>query len=230
MQNLFDDIYTKSAWSHEGDGSGEGSSLEFTENTRYMLGNIIEKLHVQSLLDFPCGSCLWMAQFLSTLKRPISYVGVDVSSIAVERAKTNLARIDTCQVNILHGDLLTHKHDKPVDLVMCRDALQHLSISNVYKALENLASIDAKWYLIGSYTGGINKNIPNGHYFNIDLMTTPFNLKPFKIYCEDHPDSDMDLPKHLYLYSKDSFTRQVYTMKKNMPFINNVVFEDMRSV
>jgi hypothetical protein len=45
------------------------------------------------------------------------------------------------------------------DLLFSRDALQHLNMGLVLNALENIARTKAKYFLVGSYKEGVNKNI-----------------------------------------------------------------------
>ena len=53
-----------------------------------------------------------------------------------------------------------------IDLLLCRDTLQHLSLASCYSLLRNLSNANSKYYLIGSYVTGQNVAIREGEYFS----------------------------------------------------------------
>ena len=74
--------------------------------------------------------------------------------------------------------------------IFSRDALQHLSTPIIIDALENFAASEATYLIVGSYTGGPNKNIFVGDYFPIDILLPPFNLPPpVDFLAEETPDA-----------------------------------------
>jgi hypothetical protein len=85
-----------------------------------------------------------------------------------------------------------------VDLILCRDALQHLTHSQVWQVLRVFQRANPMFLLIGAYLNQSNKDIETGDFDFIDMMVAPFNLQPKSIYCEENTDQD----KHLFLYTQ----------------------------
>lgn len=64
----------------------------------------------------------------------------------------------------------------PCDAVLCRDALQHLSLFDCYKALRNFAKAGARVLFASSHRGYANRDIDSGDWFAINLEAPPFAL------------------------------------------------------
>jgi SAM-dependent methyltransferase len=209
LQKIFDDVYATQKWGKNGHGSGSGSEPDFTQPLRTLLLRFIKIHNVKTILDCPCGSGKWVNVFLEELKAhdiQIKYHGIDIAEHAVKTSKALLEHHkDYHEIVIEYGDMTNASMPQGYDLVLCRDALQHLSYINIKAAIKNLAMCDAKWYLIGSYWPGGNKNIRDGEYFSINLALAPFNLLPLKVYSEEH--DEREAPKHLFLYKPDILRR-----------------------
>jgi hypothetical protein len=196
--NRFENFYEWGVWGTEGDGSGDGSSIPFTKHLVGLLTSICKTHNFKQILDLPCGAGLWQTNWIKAMP-DISYVGVDVSKIAVDRFQE---RINTNKLNakVLVGDLtktISNYYNEP-DLVLCRDALQHLPLISIIDILQNIAALEPKMLLVGSYLNGKNRQIEIGSYFSIDLAKAPFNMVPDWILPELH---DGQLKKYLYVYS-----------------------------
>jgi hypothetical protein len=216
MQNIFKSIYQRSYWGGAGDGSGGGSEPSNTTHTRERLTSFIQEHELYSIIDAPCGACKWTSVWLHELadrKVKLNYYGIDICDIAIQRASNNLEPLRKYhEINLVCDEVGTFdKYPKHSDLVICRDALQHLSMRVIYSILEKFASIDARWYIIGSYplSNKANINITNGDYFDIDLQKAPFNMRPDVIIDEMHGD------KNLYVFSNASFKAQIVELQKN---------------
>lgn len=207
----FELIYLNKVWGTAGDGSGEGSDPIFAEGLINSLISIIQHLKVTNMLDAPCGAAAWVPRLLQNLPADFKYSGVDISETAVRRAQDNLKN-STQSTSLCVCDLTTCVVEGEYDMLLCRDALQHMSYKDIAAAIGNLQRINTKWYIMGSYLHGENKNIETGHNnFLINLMDPPFNMKPDMIIAELHPSTYYH--KHLYVYSKDTFNQHklVYT-------------------
>ena len=211
MAKVFEGIYGSTGWGSDGDGSGSGSSESFTKNFRSTLLAICNIHHIRSMIDVPCGACVWTAQFLAESPLPLKYVGLDVSETALQTAEVNISGLPPDRksaTQLLKADVSRDPLPTgPFDLLLCRDTLQHLSLQSCYSLLRNLSNTNAKYYLIGSYVTGQNVDIREGEYFSIDLTQAPFNMRPSKIFCENHPDTEPQ--KHLYFYPRDQFVEYV---------------------
>jgi SAM-dependent methyltransferase len=149
----FKKIYEQSEWGEDGQGSGMGSSLEQTNTLRVILEMVIYRFAATSFLDAPCGSAYWWKELLPRIRENIPcfrYYGVDVAPLAIERAKVSHAG-DTFTTFTL-GDVSRVPLPVGVDLALCRDALQHLPMSEAVRLLRNLAAARPKHVLLGSYS------------------------------------------------------------------------------
>lgn len=200
----FTSIYREKRWGAYGGGSGLGSEISYTTHTRRALSDIIRAYTVDSLLDAPCGSFHWMPLVVDSVRAinpKFTYTGIDVVENVIQSNKARFAGIDYIQFQ--HMDLSSPNAVLPKGnaMVLCRDALQHLSLHLIVNILENFSKLDAQIFVFGSYTQGGNVNINVGDYFKIDLTSEPFNFKPLHIVSEWSFDADK---KHLLVIPGDS--------------------------
>lgn len=209
MRIIFDKIYLNKHWSFAGDGSGIGSCPSYNKNMRNALTRFVIEHNITTFLDVPCGSCKWSSIWLEELENEYnyklySYFGIDVSSEAIVKSYKNLNK---SYAHITHGDFTTCNLPMDYDLLFCRDALQHLSYYDIWQSLCNFAKCHAKWYVLGGYWPGQNKDIETGNYFAINLTRPPFNLVPDKIMSEDNDPNHPQ--KHFFIFSRESFLVQI---------------------
>ena len=137
IQDTFEKIYKKKVWGDLGGGSGSGSTLFATATTRILLEFVIHKYGITSITDAPCGSMLWMSQAISRIAEQVPclrYTGVDVArSIVATAAEIHGSILPEGQMSFLVWDLSAAPlpADATHELVVCRDALQHLSFKVV---------------------------------------------------------------------------------------------------
>ena len=200
MQPVFDDVYAKRKWSNEGDGSGPGSTVEFTRALRATLTQHVRELGAGldrpvTFVDAPCGACVWTEAWLEELRQaelPLRYFGYDVASEPVRKAHARLQRfagfhhisVVPCELS----ELSAAAPPGPVDIVLCRDLLQHLCYRSAASVLRGLSSVAARSFLITTYDGP-NKAIRDGDYYAVDLSAAPFHLRPSRCTPED-PEND----------------------------------------
>ena len=156
--------------------SGRGSSLSSTLETRTTLNELLHdpSLNIKTFLDCPCGDWLWMQAVNLT---GVQYFGADITQRTVdettkcfERANVHFHHIDwSCAI------------PPPVDLVMARDVLFHLSTSVVLDILRHINQSGARYLFTTTFpntTSNIVDNFVKDHigYRNINLYGPPYNF------------------------------------------------------
>ncbi len=175
MEALFSEYYRVNFWGSQESRSGQGSTMVATEKTRAELTKLIRELEVESLLDAPCGDFNWMQHV--EVKR---YVGVEIVKDLVDELAQKHGNE---QRSFLHADISSTPLPK-VDLIFCRDAIIHLPLATVGRALKNFKNSGSKYLLITTCpwmaeNGDIR--VPGG-WFMPNLEKKPFKLpRPRKI-------------------------------------------------
>jgi SAM-dependent methyltransferase len=171
--SVFSDIYTGkiAIWGQKESKSGGGSTLSATSLLRAQLPDIIDKFAVTSVLDVPCGDYNWM----KTVPKNFDYTGGDIVAEMVENnQKLHASERVKFQVIDITKDVLP-----AVDLIFCRECLQHLSNENVKKALINFKRSGAKYLLVTSYP----KTWRNWDVYDGDCR--PLNLRKAPFICRN---------------------------------------------
>jgi SAM-dependent methyltransferase len=175
-RDAFARIYETNAWNGAESLSGPGSSIGATKTIAVALQEIVEQLGARSVLDAGCGDSVWMPD----LPR---YIGVDIVPLAIERAGARHPDRTYLMADICEDPLPRR------DVVICRDALQHLSFADGLAALANFRRSGAHWLIANSHRGGENLNITSGGWFEIALEAEPFSLgTPYR----EYPDGAWD--------------------------------------
>ena len=160
----FDRIYTFNEWRGKGGTrAGPGSSMEATAALQEALPGMLADLGCTSVLDAGCSDALWMPDLPG-------YVGVDIvpRAIDVARKRHPGRRFEV-------ADICTDPLPA-CDAVICRDALQHLSLADGLAALQNFRRSGAKYLLANTHRGGANQDIVTGEWYEIDLEAGPWWL------------------------------------------------------
>jgi hypothetical protein len=170
--SVFEQIYARNAWQSSESRSGPGSTLERTEILRRELPPLLARLGVRTLVDAPCGDCNWRQHTAIDLD---AYIGVDIVPALIDE---NRRRFPYPNWRFEVADLV--EDDLPRgDAVLCRDALIHLSLADILRALSNIRRSGAKYLLATSHeTISTNTNITTGGSRSVNLMLAPFNLPP----------------------------------------------------
>lgn len=162
---------------------GAGSKLGSTYEIREAVPVLLRRLGAKTMLDAPCGDFNWMAH---TNLTGIEYTGYDTDLRNVFTAMNKSSRAGFApssktirKVNVVMEDL------PKVDVILCRDFLQHLTTSNVKKCLNNFAKAEPVWFLITSHKNEVNEDIASdGDFRPLNLLRPPF----------DFPDPVMKIP------------------------------------
>lgn len=167
-RDTFREIYETNHWSGPDSVSGEGSSLEQARVVIETLPRLIEKLHVGTLLDLPCGDFSWMQHVDLGDTR---YIGADIVPELIETNNKHYAhRHRSFQVLDLLSDPLPD-----ADLLLCRDGLVHLSFDDVARALSNIGQSGIAYLLTTTFPDcEINEDITTGDWRPVNLCEAPF--------------------------------------------------------
>lgn len=184
-RDTFERIFAEARWGAQ-HLSGGGSTPDYTAVTRRIVVDAVRHHGIGSMLDLPCGDFAWMPGALEQLPPGFTYIGADISPGLIER---NRARFPQRRFEVL--DVVTDRLP-PVELIFCRDALQHLPIPDIQRALENISASGAQYLLTTTYLRyyGLRnrRNIRPGRTRDRNLLLPPFNLAdPLLLYSEQDP-------------------------------------------
>jgi hypothetical protein len=191
--STFTDIYASNYWGSQESKSGPGSTMEITAVIRKQLPLIIEKYAIRSMLDAPCGDYNWM----KTVEKTCDYIGGD---IVVEVIENNQKLYASEKVKFKQMDI-TKDILPVVDLIFCRDCLQHLSYANVHRALRNFKNSGSKYLLVTSYPKTwINHDIEDGGCRPLNLRKAPFHLPKPLLKIRESRGFGAEIDKTMCLY------------------------------
>jgi hypothetical protein len=172
-------------WSGPESHSGQGSSLDQTTRIREALPALLERHAVRTLLDLPCGDCHW----ISTIPLSgVTYLGGDLLPEVVER---NRERFADSGRRFLQLDL-THSPLPGADLLLCRDALVHLSFADIAAAVRNICASTIGYLLATTFPAEtLNQDITTGDWRPLNLEREPFNFpEPLELLNEGCTEGD----------------------------------------
>ena len=161
---VFSEVYKRNLWNGTETRSGPGSSRAPTHRISGAIVALVAELGITSVLDAAVGEGLWQPDLPG-------YFGIDVAPEAIAAAWQN------------HPDreyrVQDVAHDCPqADLVICRDALQHLSLADGMAVLAAIRASGSTWALLSTYVGGSNVRIATGGFYSPDLEAAPFGMPP----------------------------------------------------
>ncbi|MDR2829780.1 MAG: class I SAM-dependent methyltransferase [Methanobrevibacter sp.] len=189
----FAKIYEKNIFGSFESKSRPGSELIKTSKIRELLPQLFQKYKIKSLLDAPCGDFNWM----KTLNLDnIDYLGVDIVKDLIE---DNTKYYSKPHIKFKKMDVRFDTLPK-VDLILCRDLLQHLPTSDIFDVLDSFKKSKSKYLLIGSYPKTIrNWDISLGGFMPINLLKKPFLLGEPLLKIKENNDGYLT-DRYLYLY------------------------------
>ena len=205
MQEKFEEIYRTNQWGSVADngGSGDGSNSAATQYTMSCIRAVVNKYELTSMADAPCGGMHWMPTLLRDLRGDFpdfSFLGVDIVRSVIEANQAKFINETWMQFHVL--DFTQTAIPDDVQLILCRDALQHLPLEKAIDALEMFSKSRARFLLVGSYSTNTNQRIDAGDYYDINLTLEPFSLAGYQHVYHEHTQELIAAPeKHLLLYS-----------------------------
>lgn len=130
--NEFEQIYRTGGW--DGEGSGPGSTEEFTREFRLRFQALLENLNIKSVFDLGCGDWQWQ-QYLNW--NGVRYKGWDVSESAVHKGTCTLPLIPTDAASVLEcHDAFLEPLWPEADLLLVKDVVHHISPYRVRMLIE----------------------------------------------------------------------------------------------
>jgi hypothetical protein len=190
-QSAFEKIYKDAYWGTK-HLSGAGSTLDSTKFVRNIIEKIVVDYQIRTLVDVACGDMVWMPLVVDGIRGrgiELDYLGCDiVDSLIVQHQRTYP------NLRFQHLDFVDGEIPK-ADLIICREALQHLPVRDIISALRNFSSSGAKYLLatihlrragIGNWLSG-----KTGRCRNRNLLLAPFSLpNPLCIFPEELGEKD----------------------------------------
>lgn len=160
----FSRIYRRNAWNGVETRSGPGSGSAATAQVRALVLALVDELGVSSVVDAACGEGFWQPALPG-------YIGLDVAPEAIEAARARHPERDY-RVHDVRRSCPT------ADLVLCRDAMQHLRLSDAMLVLKAIRASGSRWLLASTYIGGQNVRVPNGGFYMPNIEMPPFSMPP----------------------------------------------------
>jgi hypothetical protein len=197
---VFTKIYKNNRWGSKETLSGEGSERSRMKHVTSELGRLVRELDIRSVLDAPCGDFNWMRDVNLD---GVRYLGCDVVEDLIN---ANIAR-EGEQEREREGErsflVLDFTVDQVpyADLILCRDALVHLSYQHIYESLRHFRDSGAKYLLTTTFSDTEkNEDIEDGWWRPINLEIPPFGLPEPLLRLSDKESEDHHLDKVLALW------------------------------
>ncbi len=180
QREIFTAVHQSNGWGDAESVSGPGSTIERALQFRDELVALLRQLQVRSILDAPCGDFNWMGLVLGELD--VSYIGVDIVEALVRQAERRAGE----GRRFLWLDLT--KDDLPAaDLILCRDAMVHLSFADALAALRNFRRSGACYLLATTFIDRErNEDIRTGGWRPLNLQVPPFSLPEPLALVDEH--------------------------------------------
>ncbi|CAF4014508.1 unnamed protein product, partial [Rotaria sp. Silwood1] len=202
-QKSFDNIFDNKLWGSYGSRSGEGSSLEGTYDWLRHLRTLFEHYSIRSIADIPCGDTYWQFSLREINTIEDLYFGGDISiSVIKQNQKLYKSRhhnkifqywdLVNCPIPTYTYKNSTHEiNGNQFDLIIVRDAIQHMHIRNGLKAVRNVVMSGAKFFALSTYPPNGKSSAPNTRSIgnNEPLPLTPTGCVN-KNYCTDGAITD----------------------------------------
>jgi SAM-dependent methyltransferase len=172
-RRIFELIHRERLWQGDESVSGMGSNLANTANIRAALPALLARHEVRRLLDLPCGDGHWIRHVPLA---GIDYLGADIVAGLIRDnragwsdATHRFAVLDLCRDPLPEADVL-----------LCRDALVHLSNRDLARALNNIRHSPIRYLLTTSFTdpARANPDIRTGEWRPLNLQAAPWHFPP----------------------------------------------------
>lgn len=172
MRRVFGAIHAAKGWGDGESSSGPGSTRERAATFLPDLIALARSLQVRTLLDAPCGDFNWTQPLADSVER---YVGVDVVPALIEE---NRRRWSSANRTFLCRDMVSQRLPA-ADLILCRDALVHLTHQDIFATLANFRRTGAEYLLATTFLGErSNEDIETGEWRPLNLQRPPFSFPP----------------------------------------------------
>jgi hypothetical protein len=170
LAQRFARVHETNLWGAAASTSGLGSETDATAVLRAQLPRLLEKLGATTLLDAPCGDAGWINQ----ADLGVRYLGIDIvpSLISHLRARAGAGEIG----GEYHLADITADPLPRCDAILCRDALVHLSFTNIGRAVANFRASGATWLIATTFLEWqTNADCEDGDWRALNFERAPFN-------------------------------------------------------
>lgn len=171
---VFSRIYQRNEWNGTETRSGPGSGSSATALLTTALLELVRWLGVTSVLDAACGEGYWQPDLPG-------YLGLDIAPEAIDVARATHPEREYRVADVTMGC-------PRADLVLCRDAIQHLHLREGAAVLEAIRRSGSTWLLASTYVGSRNAAVATGGYFEPNLEAAPYGLPPAQLLLHDGYD------------------------------------------
>jgi hypothetical protein len=182
LASVFSEIYRKNLWQNSESVSGRGSTLERTDVIRYRLPLLLQELKAQTLFDAACGDFNWMRH--TKIAGAINYIGADIVPDLIAQDQ----RFYAGQARAFLVLDITRDRIPTVDIILCRDCLNHLSFRHARDAIANFKK-SGSTYLLSTTHANVeeNRDISSGGWRPLNLQLPPFSFpQPVELIVEDN--------------------------------------------
>jgi len=182
-----------------GMGSGRGSTPEYTRHFRAYLEAFLLGCDVRSVLDYGCGDWQWASR---VDWGDAEYLGVDIVPALVASLQREHQR-PRVRFEAVDPDTWAMP---AVDLVICKDVLQHLSNAEALALVRRFEAC-ARWVLycndLPLACRPINDDTVRGGFRRVDMSKPPFSVRGRHVFhFSTEPDG-----KAVFLWSRDASAR-----------------------
>ena len=197
-KEIFSEYWHRNHWRNAESRSGDGSTLLYTENIRREIPLVVDRLHVSSILDAPCGDFNWFQHV--KLRNGVSYIGGDIVEGMIGGLNKEYASASRqfLVVDVVSGKLPS------VDLWICRDLIFHLPTKEIFRLIDNFIGSEIDYLLITSHADPeiINDDTFIGGFRLINLLNSPFYFPKPEEYIKDYIAGFPE--RNLLLYRRDA--------------------------
>ena len=200
VEERFTKIYEWNFWRAAESASGPGSGMLDTATLRGSLSAMFDKFGIRTVLDAPCGDFHWMQHVVAETR--MAYIGGDIVRPMINQNTTRYANDRT---RFVHLDITKGPLPK-ADLWFCRDCFFHLSLDDIFHALQCFVASGIPYMMASSLTGVAgpkNHDILSGDFRALDLFAAPFALPADVLFRIDDFAPDQASAREMCLWSRD---------------------------
>jgi hypothetical protein len=210
----FQDIYRLNLWPSNESKSGWGSEIKEAIEWIAALKHILTHYDIRYVADIPCGDTNW--QFASREMNTLPfYFGGDIAVEVVNRNQ-ELYRYHQNKLFLFWDFVscplprfsITNERNRSTtnhafDLVIMRDALQHINILDGLLAVKNIIFSGSTYFLVSTFPDQCVDicrlgNITNGGFYHNNINCPPFNFPPPLFKMRSHVSIKENDEIHLY--------------------------------
>jgi hypothetical protein len=168
VRGAFEHIHRSRLWTGSESVSGEGAGAAQTSRLATELPVLLREIGTRTLLDLPCGDYGWMKDVDLPVER---YIGGDIVPALI--AENQARHADERHVFLVLD--LTRDTLPAADLLLCRDALVHLSFTDIGAAVANVRHSGIPFLLATTFPDHPeNEDILTGDWRLLNLQRAPF--------------------------------------------------------